>query len=391
MAKLTTRFVQTAPAGTSGRTGKPCAARYSDDDGTGLLLVVQPSGSRSYIQRLTVHGKQRDLGIGSVRWTTLAEARKAARENQRLARRGGDPTALRAGRHVPTFGEGVEAVLALQAPNWRDGGKSEGQWRASLRDYAGALTDKRVSDITAHDVLAVVGPVWNDKRETARRVLQRIGAVLRWAVAGGHRADTPIEAVRAALPKNGVHRAHHRALPHGEVAGALATIRESQAWPSTRLALEFTALTAARSGEVRAARWSEIDVEGRTWTIPADRMKAGREHRVPLPGASLAVIEGARALSDGEPDSLIFPSARGRALSDMTMSKLMKDRGIDAVPHGFRSSFRDWAGETGVAREVAEAALAHVVRDAAEAAYARTDYLDIRREVMTKWAEYIVG
>ena len=378
MARLTTRFVQTAPPG-----------KHGDGDGTGLMLVVQPSGSRSYVQRVMIHGKQRDIGIGSTRWTTLAEARKAARDNQRLARRGGDPTALRAGRHVPTFGEGLEAVLVLQRPNWRDGGKSEGQWRASIRDYAGALVEKPVSDITAHDVLAVVDPVWNDKRETARRVLQRIGAVLRWAVAGGHRPDTPIEAVRAALPKNGVQRAHHRALPHAEVGAALATIRESQAWPSTRLALEFVALTAARSGEVRGMKWEEVDLEAATCTVPADRMKASRPHRVPLSGAAVAILEAARPLSDGAPDSLVFPSQRGRPLSDATMGKLMRDRGIDAVRHGFRSSFRDWCGESGIAREVAEAALAHVIRDKAEAAYARSDLIGRRREVMEAWAAYL--
>ena len=238
-------------------------------------------------------------------------------------------------------------------------------------------------------MLAVVGPIWNDKRETARRVLQRIGVVLKWAVAGGHRPDTPIEAVRAALPKNGVSRAHHRALPHGEVAGALAIIRESQAWPATRLALEFVALTAARSGEVRGMKWEEVDVDAATWTVPADRMKASRPHRVPLSGAALAILETARPISDGT--GLVFPSTTGRPLSDATLGKLMRDRGIDAVPHGFRSSFRDWCGESGIAREVAEACLAHVVRDKAEAAYARTDYLDRRRGVMETWAAYLAG
>ena len=383
MAKLTTRFVQTVTE----------PGRYSDADGTGLLLVVGKSDAKSYIQRMSIRGRVHDIGLGSARWTTLAEARAAARANKKLAIQGGDPLALKAGRHVPTFAEAADKVIAIHAEGWRDGGKSERQWRASLRDYAmPRLGRMRVDQIGPADVMAVLLPIWNEKRETARRVRQRVGAVLKWAIAEGHRIDNPAgDAIGAALPKNGSHRKHYRALPHGEVGAALATIRQSPAWPSTRLALEFLTLTAARSGEVRAARWSEIDEEATTWTVPADRMKAGREHRVPLSRAAMAILSEARALSDCAPDSLIFPSQRGRALSDMTLSKAMKDRGIDAVPHGFRSSFRDWAGESGVAREVAESALAHVVKDSTEAAYARTDYLDRRAKVMEAWAAYLTG
>ena len=325
-----------------------------------------------------------------MRWgaTTITEARRRALANYRIARDGGDPR-VRSGPTVPTFAEGLEAVLALQRPNWRDGGKSERQWRASLRDYAGAIMDRPVDAIDAAAVLAAVGPVWSSKRETARRVLQRIGTVLRWAVAGGHRADTPIEAVKAALPKNGHRQSHHKALPHAEVAAAVATISGSQAAPATKLALQFTILTAARSGEVRGMEWSEVDLAARTWTVPGSRMKAGRSHRVPLSGAALAVLAAARDLSGGE--GLVFPSPRGKPLSDATLGKLLKDRGVPAVPHGFRSSFRDWCGESGVAREVAEACLAHVVRDKAEAAYARSDLLDLRAEVMETWGRYVGG
>ena len=372
--------------------------RYSDDAAPGLYLFVQAHRTKasettirkSFVQRLTVRGKRVDIGLGTVRWgaTTITEARRRALANYRIARDGGDPR-VRSGPTVPTFAEGIEAVLALQAPNWRDGGKSEAQWRASLRDYAGPLMDRPVDQIDAAAVLTVISPIWNTKRETARRVLQRIGAVLRWAVAGGHRDATPIEAVRAALPKNGHKARHHRALPHGEVGAALATIRQSRAGAATRLALEFVILTAARSGEVRGATWAEVDLAARTWTVPGDRMKAGRDHRVPLSGAALAVLRAARELSDGEPGSLVFPSPRGKPLSDATLGKLMRDRGIDAVPHGFRSSFRDWCGETGIAREVAEACLAHVVRDKAEAAYARSDLLDRRAEVLERWERYV--
>ena len=370
--------------------------RYSDDAAPGLYLYVQAHRTKagettirkSFVQRLTVRGKRVDIGLGTVRWgaTTITEARRRAIANYRIARDGGDPR-RGAGPEVPTFAEGIEAVLDLQRATWRDGGKSEKQWRASLRDYAGPLMDRPVDGIDAGAVLAVVGPIWNTKRETARRVLQRIGAVLRWAVAGGYRDSTPIDAVRAALPKNGQRARHHRALPHAEVAGALATIRQSKASAATRGALEFLILTAARSGEVRGATWDEIDMDAATWAIPADRIKAGREHRVPLSGAALAVLGAAHEATGGE--GLVFPSPTGRVLSDATLGKLMRDRGIDAVPHGFRSSFRDWCGETGIAREVSEAALAHVVRDKAEAAYARSDLLDRRREVAEDWARYV--
>ena len=370
--------------------------RYKDDAAPGLYLYVQAHRTKagevtirkSFVHRLTVHGRRVDLGLGTLRWgaTTISEARRRALANYRIARDGGDPR-RRAGPEVPSFADGIEAVLDLQRSNWRDGGKSEAQWRASLRDYAAPLMDQPVDAIDAGAVLTVISPIWNAKRETARRVLQRIGAVLRWAVAGGYRDATPIEAVRAALPRNGHKARHHRALPHAEVAGALATIRQSKASTGTRLALEFLILTAARSGEVRGATWEEVDLEAAVWTVPEGRIKAGREHRVPLSGAALAVLRAAHELSGGE--GLVFPSPTGRVLSDATMAKLLRDRGIDAVPHGFRSSFRDWCGETGIAREVAEAALAHVVRDAAEAAYARSDLLDRRAEVAERWAAYI--
>ena len=370
--------------------------RYSDDAAPGLYLYVQAHRTKagevtirkSFVQRLTVHGRRVDLGLGTLRWgvTTISEARRRALANYRIARDGGDPR-RRAGPEVPSFADGIEAVIELQRATWRDSGKSEAQWRASLRDYAGPLMDQPVDQIDAGAVLTVISPIWNAKRETARRVLQRVGAVLRWAVAGGYRDATPIDAVRAALPRNGHKARHHRALPHAEVAAALATIRQSKASTGTKLALEFVILTAARSGEVRGATWDEVDLEAAVWTVPEGRIKAGREHRVPLSGAALAVLAAARELTGGE--GLVFPSPTGRVLSDATMGKLLRDRGIDAVPHGFRSSFRDWCGETGIAREVSEAALAHVVRDKAEAAYARSDLLDRRAEVAERWAAYI--
>ena len=190
-----------------------------------------------------------------------------------------------------------------------------------------------------------------------------------------------------ALPNNGVKRKHQRALPHGGVRQALETIRATEAWPSTKLAFEFLVLTAARSGEVRLASWKEIDLEEAVWTIPGERMKANREHRVPLSGRALEVLREAREYCSG--GKLVFPSLTGKPLSNATLSKLCRDNAISAVPHGFRSSFRDWCGETAQPRDVAEQALAHVIKNKAEAAYARSDLFDRRRTLMEAWAQYI--
>ena len=363
--------------------------RYGDGrGGFGLSLLVKATTtgrlSKTWSQRLRINGKPFNVGLGAYPVVTLAEARKAALANRRAVHRGRDPR----GGGIPTFEEGADRVIQIHAATWRAGSKSEAQWRASLRDYAmPRLGSKRVDKITTADVMAVLLPIWNTKRETARRVRQRIGAVMKWAVAQGYRGDNPAgEAIGAALPRNGVRRQHQEALPHGEVAGAIAKVRESGAYRATVLAFEFIVLTACRSGEVRFSRWDEIDLSTSTWTIPGKRMKAGREHRVPLSKRALHVLNEALALSDGS--GLVFPSPTGKVLSDSTISKLIRENGIRAVPHGFRSSFRDWAGETGAAREVAEACLAHTVKGV-EGAYARSDLLQLRRDLMESWAMYL--
>ena len=379
---LTARFVETV--------SEP--GRYGDGrGGHGMTLnvhrMLDGRVSKSWIQRIRISGRFTHLGLGSYPVVTLAEARKAALTNRRTVAKGIDP---RTGG-VPTFAEGLDAVLAIQAGAWRDGGKSgkqEGQWRASLRDYAGGLMRKPVDAIGPGDVLAVLTPIWNEKRETARRVRQRIGAIMRWSIAEGHRKDNPVDAIGAALPKNGNHRRHHRAVPYERVGGAIAVVRASRAYIHTKLAFEFLVLTAARSGEVRGARWSEIDCDARTWTVPASRMKASREHRVPLSPRALEVLHEAGEHRDSS--GLVFPSARGLVMSDMTLSKLAKELGIEGTPHGMRSSFRDWASErTNTPHAVMEAALAHTIRDKVEAAYARSDLLDKRRVLMDAWARYL--
>ena len=243
--------------------------------------------------------------------------------------------------------------------------------------------------IHTSNVMAVLLPIWNEKRETAKRVRRRISAVMRWAVAQGYREGNPAgEAIGAALPRNGVRPRHHPALPYAEVAGAIATVRASGAYPATVLAFEFLVLTACRSGEVRGARWKETDLAGREWRIPPERMKTGREHRVPLSSGALAMLREARVLADGS--GVVFPSVRGRPLSEVAISKLVRELKIGAVPHGFRSSFRDWAAECSDApREVCELALAHVNTNAIEAAYRRTDLFERRRALMEQWGEFV--
>ena len=361
-------------------------------DAHGLFLKVEPGGTRRWVQRIVVHGRRRDIGLGGFPLLTLVEARQQAFANRKLARAGGDPIALRRQGHVPTFEEAAEKVITFHAGNWRDGGKSAKQWRASLRDYAmPRLGRLRVSAVSTANVMAVLLPIWHDKRETARRVRQGIGAVMKWAIAQGYRQDNPAgEAIAAALPRNGHVRKHMAALPHGEVSEALARVRSSAAGTSTKLAFEFLVLTAARSGEVRQATWDEIDLAAAVWTVPADRMKANREHRVPLCERAVEILNEAQAFGDANP--LVFPSPRGKALSDVTLSKLVKEQGIAAVPHGFRSSFRDWAAErTDHPREVIEAALAHVIQNKVEAAYARSDLFERRRRLMDDWATYLGG
>ena len=361
-------------------------------DGDGLNLRVDPSGARRWVQRLVIRGRPRMLGLGGYPLVSLAEARAQAVANRRLARAGGDPLAeKRRAQGMPTFAEAAASVLALHRPGWRNA-KHAAQWEATLRAYVFPHIGARpVSDVTTADVLTVITPIWHDKPETARRVRQRVGAVMKWAVAKGFRQDNPAgDAIGQALPRQASVTRHMRAVPHGEVAEAIAAVRGSKASVVVRLAFEFLVLTAGRSGEVRLARWDEVDLDAGVWTIPGTRMKAKRPHRVPLSGRALDILREARVLRDGT--GLVFHSPRGKPLSDMTLSKLMKELGIAAVPHGFRSSFRDWASErTSTPREVVEAALAHTVPNKVEAAYARSDLFERRRRLMDDWAVYLSG
>ncbi len=365
--------------------------RYGDGrGGYGLSLLVKPRSngrlSKTWSQRVRLHGRVTNIGLGAYPIISLSEARKKALANRRTIERGLDPR----GSRVPTFSQAAEKVIAVHAAGWKPGGKSERQWRSSLATYVyPRLGNTAVDRVTTADVMACLVPIWHTRPETARRIRQRIGAVMRWAIAQGYRADNPAgDAITAALPTNTGRRRHHPALPHADVAASIATIRASAAYPTTILAFEFLVLTACRSGEVRGALWDEIDLDAATWTIPAARMKSARPHRVPLPERALQLLAEASPYRDRS--GLVFPSPSGRELSDATLSKLLRENGIPAVPHGYRSSFRDWAAElTNTPREICELALAHVNKDRVEAAYRRSDLFDHRRQLMQHWADYL--
>ena len=383
-ARLNPAFVGAAKAGDK-------TTRYGD--GNGLYVVVTPTGAtggKSWVQRIAVGGVRRELGLGSVRDVSLGEARRLALENRRIARSGGDPSGPRE-RRAPTFARAFDEVIALRRDSWRDPAAMEARWRTSMERYAlDRIGNRRVDAITAADLLAVLQPIWASMDE-ARRVRQRIGLVMQWAVAQGYRPDNPAgDVLDAALPRVDRRPTPRLALPHGEVSAALAKVRTSSAGPGIRLAFEAMVLCAVRSGEARRATWDEVDLESAVWTIPASRMKAGRAHRVPLSDRSLSVFREADAIRGGE---LVFPSRKpGAAIDKRSFSRLMTKLGIAAHPHGFRSSFRDWAAETTDAPPaVMEAALAHTVSDRTQAAYARSDLFERRRTLMRQWADYLSG
>ena len=379
--RLSAAFIKTVSA----------PGRYGDGrGGFGLSLLVKDTTtgrvSKSWAQRLRVTGQPFNLGLGSFPKLSLAEAREKALTNARAVEDGRDPRIKAAA--VPTFAEAMEETITVLKPGWKLGAKTEKQLRFLLGEYAlPYIGNDPVDGITPADVLEFLVPLALEKPSTAGKLKTQLGQVFKWSIAQGYRTDNPADGnISAALPKLST-RDHRKALPYNEVARAVRTIRQSGAWEGTKLALEFLILTATRSGEVRLAQWTEIDWSSATWTIPPARMKSAKEHRVPLSERAMAILVKARNLSDGE--GLIFPSVFGKAISDSTMSKLLRENSIPAVPHGFRSTFRDWCAEANIDRQIAESALAHSVGDATETAYLRSDMLQLRRAAMEAWAEYL--
>jgi integrase len=359
-------------------------------DGGGLYLNVTESGARSWVFLWKAAGRRREMGLGPLRDVPLAKARDLAAECRRLIREGHDPLATRdAGKPATmSFGEAADELVASMAPSWRNE-KHRAQWVSTLREYCAPIRGKGVQEIDTADVLRILQPIWQTKSETASRLRGRIERVLDFAKARGVRSgENPARwrgHLDAILPKrHRLTRGHHAAMPFEDVPGFVARLRRSSGMGPR--ALEFAILTAARSGEVLGARWDEVDLAAKIWTVPARRMKAGRVHRVPLCERALALLAEMETVRTND---LIFPGARGKQLSVMTMAMVLRRAKVEVTVHGFRSAFRDWAGElTHFPREVAEAALAHTVGDATERAYRRGDALGKRRELMNAWARY---
>lgn len=366
-------------------------------DGGNLYLSISPNGGRRWIFLYRWGGKQIEMGLGSARDISLARAREMADTARAQLAEGISPLSLRrAEQAVPTFGEAADALVDDIASGFRNAKHIE-QWRMTLKEYAASLRDKSVADIATDDVLAVLKPLWSTKQETASRLRGRIERVLDAAKAKGLRTgENPARwrgHLDALLPKRQkLQRGHHAAMPYADVPAFVKRLRALNG--ATALALEFLILTSARTGEVRGATWAEIDLEAKVWTVPAPRMKAGKVHRVPLTAAALDALTRAMALQPKpEGAAFIFPGAKpGKPLSVMALDMQMRRLKSEMTVHGFRSSFRDWAGEeTAFPREVAEAALAHTVGDATERAYRRADALEKRRKLMEAWASFVGG
>ncbi|MBT7646629.1 MAG: integrase arm-type DNA-binding domain-containing protein [Rhodospirillaceae bacterium] len=360
-------------------------------DGNGLYLVVDPSGAKRWILRTVVRGKRRDIGLGSTQLVSLSEARDKARDMRKMAREGGDPLAARrAEKAIPSFKEAAETVHGIRAEGWRNA-KHGAQWLKTLETYAyPTIGARRVDHVDSADLEAILRPIWLAKPETARRVRQRIGAVMDWATTAGHRTGAnPAALVGPGLARqtDKKNQKHHEALPYDEAPAFVSSLRTG-APDIVRLALEWTLLTAARTGETIGATLDEVDLPEAVWNLPPERMKGGKPHRVPLPARCIEIVEQVKDL--GAYDYLFPGARRGRPISNMAMLMWMRRAGYTATVHGLRSTFRDWTAEqTSFPRDICEAALAHALKDKVEAAYRRSDLFAKRRDLMNAWAAYI--
>ncbi|MDZ7662535.1 tyrosine-type recombinase/integrase [Thiohalophilus sp.] len=371
------------------------------EDGGGLRLVVSKAGAKKWVLRFTINGRRREMGLGSYPDVSLADARLRATECRLQASSGVDPIEVRRIEQetVPSFTTCAARYIRAHRRGWKNT-KHARQWVSTLKTYARPVVgSKPVDAITTEDILAILSPIWTSKTETAKRVQGRIENVLDYAAA--HKYRDPLNPARwrghlnKLLPKPSrvMEVNHHPAMPHAEVPAFMAELSEKQ--NVSAIALQFLILTATRTNEVLKAMWDEIDLEGAVWTIPAARMKTRREHRVPL---SDAVIDILNALPRIEGNPYVFPgSHHERPLSNMALLQLMRGMGYgingargDYVPHGFRSSFRDWSGEvSSFPRDVAEMALAHVIENKVEAAYRRGDLFAKRGKMMQEWSNFV--
>ncbi|MET3841932.1 site-specific integrase [Bradyrhizobium sp. OAE829] len=365
--------------------------RYAD--GNGLYLVVDPSGAKRWVLRIVVRGTRRDIGLGGLRVVSLAEARAKALEFRRVAREGGDPIEeRRKAKAVPTFAEAAASTIAQHRASWKNE-KHVSAWTNTLTTYVfPVMGDKRVDQIETADVLRALSPIWLSKAETARRIRRRIATVLDWAKAAGYRSgDNPVDGVGKGLPRQTEKRGHFAAIPYNDVPLFVRKLPDVPTNLFARLAFEFLILTAARTNEVLKAEWNEVDLAKAVWTVPADRMKAGREHRVPLAARALTLLRSVHGSTDGS--ALVFPSRSFDApMSNMVFLMMLRRMGAAFTAHGFRSAFRDWAAEcTNFPREVCEMALAHSIKDKTEAAYRRGDLFEKRRQLMEAWNDFLAS
>ncbi|MCG8037122.1 MAG: tyrosine-type recombinase/integrase [Candidatus Thiodiazotropha taylori] len=371
------------------------------DDGGGLKLVVSNAGAKKWVLRFTINGKRREMGLGSYPDTKLGEVRNDASDYRKLVTKGVDPIEARRTKQVviPTFTTCAARYIRAHRRSWKNA-KHARQWVSTLKTYARPeIGTKKVDVITTEDILKILQPIWTNKTVTAKRLQGRIENILDFAAAHKYRDHLNPARWRGHLdkllakPSRVKEVSHHPAMPYSEVPGFMMKLAANDSTSS--LALQFLILTATRTSEVLQAKWDEIDLDKGVWTIPAERMKARREHRVPLSDAAMNILAALTRL-DGNP--YLFPGSRhGRPLSNMALLQLMRGMGYGVngnrggyVPHGFRSSFRDWSGEiSSFPRDVAEMALAHAIKNKVEAAYRRGDLFTKRRKMMQEWADII--
>ena len=375
--KLTAKFVEHVSE----------AGKYYDQ--YGLFLHVRPSGAKKWLQRYTFKGRRREIGLGSAKIVSVATARKNAHQNLVFVSEGIDPIEdKKQDSVIPKFEVAAREVYEDNRPTWRNA-KHAAQFITTLETYAFPIIGSMsVKEINSSHILRILSPIWVTKAETAKRIRQRLSTVFKYCVAQQWRTDDPANiAIVEALPNLKKKVQHRKSISYNDVSAFIKTVSNSSAGLSTKLGLEFLILTATRSGEVRNARWDEVS--GSLWTIPAERMKAGVAHRVPLPSRCMEILEEAKTNSQGS--GFIFEGTKpNKPLSENTFNKLMKELGLEVHAHGFRTSFRTWTQEkTNYPREIAEAALAHSLKDKAEAAYARSDLLEKRAELMEAWAQFI--
>ena len=370
-------------------------------DGNGLYLRAESSGTKQWVLRVSINGKRSMMGLGGFPSVSLADARELASENQRAIRQGRDPLSEkrqaaeeRRRPAVPTFAEAAEQVIEMRRPTWSNA-KHASQWNNTLATYANPVIGRKpVDQITTADVLAVLAPIWTLKAETASRVHQRLETVFDWVIARGWRLDNPAgKAVIRALPRVARLQHHHRSLLPADVPAALKAVRESTADPATRLAFEFLVLTAARSNEVRLAVWPEMDLPAATWTVPAEADEGEKGTRGPAERTSPGnPLPGQGAGRTGQRAGVPPAGRSGKAMSDMTLTVLLRRLAIPAVPHGFRSSFKNWCNASPAAdakQILSEAALAHNLGNSTQTAYATDELLEPRRPLMEEWAEFL--